>query len=330
MTVTLLNRREVLGGLSALAVATLAAPSILRAADAPLTFYGPPAAPSAVLAHAVRAGFLKDVAPAAEFRAWKTPDEMRAAVASGSMGAVVMPSYAAANLHNRGLGLGLLNILTTGLLYIVSKDETLTTIDGLKGRTLALPFKNDMPDLVLARLLRQADLAPGDVALEYTASPPEAVQLLLTGRADAALLSEPAATGVIIKAKSLFMTVHRVIDVQAAWAAVSGTPEIPQAGLALTTEVQEALGKTGIEALQTGIEAALADALADPRTAAEAAADALGFPAEIVAASFPTSHLGAIRASAARGSLEAFYDVLAEANPALIGGKKPGDGFYLA
>lgn len=325
---TLPTRRDVLAGLSALAVTTLAAPAILRAA-APLTLYGPPAAPSAVLAHAVKGGFLKDVAPSAVFRAWKTPDEMRAAVASGSMGAVVMPSYAAANLHNRGLGIGLLDVLTTGLLYVVSKDESLKTVAGLKGRTLALPFKNDMPDFVMARLLAQAGLGEGDVTLEYTASPPEAVQLLLTGRVDAALLSEPAATGVIIKAKSLFMTVYRAIDVQAEWQAVAGTSEIPQAGLALTTEVQQALGREGAHALQTAIEAALADALADPEAAANAVTDALGFPPEIIAASFPTSHLSAIPASVARKTLEGFYGVLAKANPAIIGGKLPGDGFYL-
>ena len=51
--------------------------------------------------------------------------------------------------------------------------------------------------------------------LEVRADAP--VQLLLTGRVDAALLSEPAATGVIIKAKSLFRTVYRAIDVQAEW-----------------------------------------------------------------------------------------------------------------
>jgi len=325
---TLLTRREALAGLAAVTTATLAVPSVLRAETA-LTLYGPPAAPSAVLAHAVEAGFLKEVAPGATFRAWKTPDEMRAAVASGSMGAVVMPSYAAANLHNRGLGLGLLNVLTTGLLYVVSKDETLKTVAGLKGRTLAVPFKNDMPDFVMARLLKQAGLGEGGVAIEYTASPPEAVQLLLTGRVDAALLSEPAATGVAIKAKSLFMTVHRAIDVQAEWQAVAGTPDIPQAGLALTSEVRQALGAGGLAGLQKGIEAALADALADPKVAAETVADALGFPAEIIAASFPTSRLCAIPASGARKTLEGFYGVLAEANPAIIGGRLPGDGFYL-
>lgn len=323
------GRRDVLAGFSALAVATLAAPSLLRA-QTPLVFHGPPAAPSAVLAHAVKGGFLDEVAPGALFRAWKTPDEMRASVASGSMGAVVMPSYAAANLHNRGMGIGLLDVMTTGLLYVVSKDETLVSFSSLRGKKLALPFKNDMPDFVLARLFREAGIKPGEIAVEYTASPPEAVQLLLTGRTDAALLSEPAATGVIIKAKSLFMTVHRTIDVQKEWAAVSGKPGFPQAGLALTADVQARLGPQGIAGLQASLERALASALANPQQAADAAAEELGFPPEIIAASFATSNLAAVPAGAARADLEAFYDILAEANPAIIGGKKPGDGFYLA
>lgn len=308
-----LTRRQALSAFSGLAVATLAAPHVARA-EAPLTFYGPPAAPSAVLAHAVKGGFLKDVAPGAVFKAWKTPDEMRAAVA---------------NLHNRGLGLGLLNVLTTGLLYIVSKDGTLNSLQNLSGKPLALPFKNDMPDFVLRRLVAENGLKPGDIKLEYAASPPEAVQLLLTGRVDAALLSEPAATAVLIKAKSFFMTVHRTIDIQREWAKVAGKAEIPQAGLALTSPVQQKLGRAGIEALQDAMETALASAMADPKMAADAAADALGFPPEIIAASFSTSHLCALKASAARADLEAFYDELARADPAIIGGRRPDDGFYL-
>lgn len=321
------TRRNVLAGMSGV-VAAFAGPAILRAADE-LTLYGPPAAPSAVLAHAVKAGFLRSVAPNAVFRAWRNPDEMRAAVASGSAGAVAMPTYSAANLRNRGLGIGLLNVLSMGLLYVVSKDPTLTTLQSFKGKTVALPFRNDMPDFVFARLLQQAGMDRSDVSLEYTATPPEAVQLLLTGRVDAALLSEPAATGVIIKAKNVFMDVHRVIDVQREWAAISGKAAIPQAGLALTQAVSERLGEAGVEALQQGIEEALKSALADPTTAAGHAAEELGFPAEIIAASFATSNLTALRARAARRDLDAFYDVLAQENAAIIGGRKPDEGFYL-
>lgn len=322
------TRRKVLAGLSVMALSGLGAPSILCAREA-LTIYGPPAAPSAVLAHAVKSGLLAEIMPDALFKAWKSPDEMRAAVTSGSMGAVVMPSYGAANLRNRGLDIGLLNILSNGLLYIVSKDETLTTIQSLKGRSLALPFRNDMPDLVMGRLVQEAGMQPSAVRLEYAATPPEAVQLLLTGRVDAALLSEPAATGVILKAKALFMDVHRVIDIQQEWAKFSGKPVIPQAGLALTRAVCERIGPSGVDGLQVALEKALEQALADPLAAAAAASAALGFPPEIIAASFPTSHLVASRASTARPDLEHFYDILAQTNPAIIGGKLPNDGFYL-
>lgn len=125
------------------------------------------------------------------------------------------------------------------------------------------------------------------------------------------------------------MTVHRAIDIQREWAKVAGKAEIPQAGLALTSQVQQKLGKSGIEALQAAMEAALASAMADPKTAADAVAGALSFPPDIIAASFPTSHLCALKASAARTDLEAFYDELARAEPAIIGGRRPDDGFYL-
>lgn len=324
----ILTRRKALAGLSVMALSGLGAPSILRAREV-LTIYGPPAAPSAVLAHAIKSGLLADVMPDAVFRAWKSPDEMRAAVASGNMGAVVMPSYGAANLRNRGLDIGLLNILSNGLLYIVSKDETLTTLESLRGKSLSLPFRNDMPDLVVGRLVAEAGMEPSAIRLEYAATPPEAVQLLLTGRVDAALLSEPAATGVILKAKSLFMDVHRVIDVQQEWAKFSGKPAIPQAGLALTREMCERIGPSGVEGLQSALEKALEQAIADPLTAAASASEVLGFPPEIIAASFPTSHLVASRARAARPDLEHFYEILAQTNPAIIGGRLPDDGFYL-
>ncbi len=323
----MLNRRTFVIG-STIATSALACPSILKAEE-PLTILGPTAAPSAVLAHAAKSGLLRDVAPRVNFKAWKTPDEMRAAVASGSADAVIMPCYAAANLRNRGLDLGLLDILTVGVLYIVSKDAEMKTIEDLKGKTIAVPFRNDMPDLVLTKLVKQVGLSAEDVKFQYVATPPEAAQLLLTGRVDAALLTEPAVTGIISKAGSIFITIHRSIDVQKEWVKVAGRDTIPQAGLALTGKLSQRLGMEGLEILQSGIEKALASAVRDPDAAAGDAADVLDFPQDIIARSFSTSQLVATRARTIRPELEEFYGILAQTNPALIGGKMPDDGFYL-
>src|SRR5690606_32349115 len=129
-----------------------------------------------------------------------------------------VPSYVAANFYNRGLGLRLLNINTNGLLYVLAADEGLTDIAGLKGKTVGVPFRNDMPDYVFARLLEQAGLVAGtDLTVEYTATVPEAVQTLMAGRVDAVLSTEPAATAALARSVEAGKPLHRAIDISQAW-----------------------------------------------------------------------------------------------------------------
>src|SRR5690606_24713426 len=137
------------------AATALFAPAIVHAQE-PLVFWGPGATPSVLMAQAIASGDLADVAPGATFRVWKTPDELRAGLSSGSMPASVVPSYVAANFYNRGLGLRLLNIQTNGLLYVLSADEGISDIASLKGKKVGVPFRNDMPDYVFGRLLEKA------------------------------------------------------------------------------------------------------------------------------------------------------------------------------
>lgn len=328
---TFLSRRAAMAGAGA---ALLALPAFMRQAVAArlssLTLYGPPAGPSVTLAHAVASGAFSSLADESAFRVWRNPDEMRAGLTSGSMQALILPVQVAANLYNRGMGVRLLNVMTTGLLYIIAADASLTGIPALRGRTLAVPFRNDMPDLVLARLLAHHDMTPGtDISLESAGSPIEAIQLLLAGRVDAVLSSEPAVSAAILRGAAAGKTVQRVIDVQQAWAqATGGSAVLPQAGMALTDGFMAA--NPGIaDALQTIIETVTKAVNADPARAAADASEALEMPAPILAASLASSNLVATRASAARPDIEAMLSTLAEADAAIIGGKLPDDGFYL-
>lgn len=325
----MLDRRTFLTGLAlaGLSAGVGARPHIARAAE-PLVLWGPPAAPSIVLANAVAGGALKDIAPGASFKVWKTPDEMRAGIASGTFRAVVVPTYVASNLYNRGLGVRLLNVLTDGLLSVVAPAGTVSGIASLKGRKVAVPFRNDMPDFIFRRLVASAGLAAGDIEVEYSGTPAEAVQLLLTGRTDAALLTEPLTSAALLRAAEAGRTLERAIDVQAAWKDVAGTSTIPQAGLAITGGLADDLGAPGIEALQRGLEATLADVLKDPAGAAAIAAPALELPAPVIARAIPFSNLVARRASAAKADLAALFDALAKEDPRIIGGKQPDDGFF--
>lgn len=332
------GRRHALAGLAAL----LALPALGRlpralAEEAPaageLVLYGPPAGPSILLAEVLRTAAQHPALGKLGFKVWHSPDEMRAGLASGSMQAVVLPTQVAANLYNRGLPIRLLDVLTDGLLYVIGRDEKIDSIAALAGHKLAVPFRNDMPDLVMARLLKHAGLVPGrDLEIETTGSPMEAMQMLVAGRVDAALVAEPAATAAITRTRKLRLLgrdVHRLIDVQTAWAEATGrSPILPQAGLALTTKLIEARPQLPA-ALQAALAAAAVRVNAGPDVAAEVAAPYLDFPAPILAGSIPTSKLVARPARAARGDIEAMLETLAESDAAIIGGKLPDDGFYL-
>lgn len=324
-----LTRRSVVAGLAAL----VAAPGLVRAAGTrlpELVLWGPPAGPSITLAHAVASGKLSGIAEKTSLRVWRNPDEMRAGLTSGTMQVTVMPTTTAANLHTRGLGIHLVNVMTDGLLHIVSADAGLDSLPALRGKTLAVPFRNDTSDIVLGRLLGHHGLAAGaDITIETSGTPTEAVQLLLAGRVDAALVPEPAATAAIVRGAQADKSIRRVIDIQRAWGEMTGLPPaLPQAGLAVTAAFRaghEAL----VDALHTALGEAAAAVRADPERAAGDAAPALELPAPVIARSVPFSNLVARRASEARPSLEAMFATVAEANPAIIGGRLPDPAFYL-
>lgn len=318
------SRRSVAAALPLLA---LAAPRLARAAE-PLTLWGPPAAPALILVTAVQNGLLKELGPDARFKAWRSPDEMRAGLASGTMDAVVVPTYAAANLYNRGLGTRLSTILTDGLLYLVAPAGTVRGPEDLKGKRVSVSMKNEMPDFIFRQVLATAKLAPEDLAIDYSGSPAEIGQLLMSGRLDAALMSEPSCTAVIARAGMAGKALERAIDTRKAWSAITGRGAIPQAGLAVTDRLSGRIGPDGVGALHVALGKALELIRQDPGAAARAATGAIDLPAPIIEASIPHSSLVARAASQANDDLVALFEILAKGDPRIIGGKLPEARFY--
>lgn len=327
-----LNRRTVLAGLAAAGAAAVV-PGVTRVRAAEplrsLTLWGPPAGPSILLVHAIATGRLRAVADKVTFKPWRDPDELRAGLTSGAMQLFVLPTQAAANLFNRGMDVRLVNVLTNGLLYVAAADGSLTTLASLKGRSVAVPFRNDTPDVIFRRLLRAEGIAEAELDLRFTGTPMEAAQLLATGRIDAALLPEPAASAAILRASLAGTTLTRVIDLQAEWARVTGLPPaLPQAGLGVTGGFLAAHPQV-VQAVHAALAAAVAEVNAAPVEAAAGAASALGLPQPVIAESVRHSNLVATPAREAQPVLEAVFASLAEADPGIVGGGIPAAGFYL-
>lgn len=325
-----LTRRAALSLLAAGTAAPLLPNPSRAALPDTLALFGPPAGPSVTLANAVARGLFDGVAKEATFKAWRNPDELRAGLTSGSIALSVVPVQATANLYNRGFPIRLANVMTNGLLYIISDVPEIGAIADLKGRSIAVPFRGDTPEIIFGQLLAHNGLNPdNDIRVTYVGSPIEAMQLLLAGKVEAALTAEPSTTTGVLRGREAGKTVVRAINMQTAWGEMTGAaPVVPQAGLAVTQSFLDTGGDTLRDILAV-LQVATAETLKDPGTAANHATETLGLPVPLLTASIPHCNLVARPASEARSDIERMLTAMAGPDMARIGGKLPGEDFYL-
>lgn len=327
-----------LRGLGGCLAAVLLFSSGLAAAKLPkLVLSGPYAAVSNPLIHMAESGALKDVADVIEFRPWKDPDQLRvlALDAKAEADFVAMPTNVAANLYNRGVKLRLLNVATWGVLWMVSRENGLRTLADFKGKEILMPFRADMPDIVFQALAEKQGLdVKRDFKLRYVGSPLDAMQLLITRRADHALLAEPAVSVALRKTKSFPVSffapeLYRSVDLQQEWGRVmQRQARIPQAGI---VALGKALGDAAlIEKFQQAYAASLAWCEKQPDECGKLVASRVEMlTPEGVADAVRVDNAVFVTAQDARPELEFFFGLLHAKQPALIGGKLPDEGFYL-
>lgn len=337
------RRRALLGlapalGLLALAPASVRAstPSGVDAAplDRPLVLSGPPATVSYPLVHMAESGALADLAPETRFQLWQNPDQLRAWAVRDGADFMAMPSNVAANLYNQGVPLHLLNVTTWGMLWLVTRDESRRSLADFRGQEIAMPFRSDMPDILFSLLADRLGLdAKRDFSLRYVPTPFDAIQLLLTRRADHALLPEPAVSMVLRKSGSFPVsvvapTLYRGVNLSQAWGDILGRePRIPQAGITAVGPLRT--DGRWIERVRRAHADSLAWCLAHPQACGELVARHIPMltPAA-VADSIEQARERALDARAARPELDYFFDCLLDRQPALVGGRLPDDDFY--
>lgn len=300
-----------------------------------LVLAGPYAAVSFPLIHMVESGALQDVAQTVEFVAWQNPDQLRVLALDGGADFIAMPSNVAANLHNRGVKLQLLNVSTWGTLWMVSREPGLKTLADFKGKEIAMPFRADMPEIVFSLLVEKQGLDPRrDFRLRYVASPLDAMQLLVTRRVDHALLSEPALSMALRKTESFPVSVlapalYRSVDLQQEWGRLfAREARIPQAGIAVLGATRD--NAKLVQRFQAAYAASLQWCQSHAVECGQLVAKRVDMlTPEAVADSIGVSQARFVTAAKARPELEFFFSRLLEKNPAVLGGKLPGDDFYL-
>src|SRR5574344_639576 len=299
-----------------------------------ITVAGPIATISHPLIYMQESDALKDMGLKIEFKLWNNPDELRALILKKEVDFIALPTNVAANLYNKDVDLKLINVATWGILGLLRREKDLKTIENIKNKEIIVPFRADMPDIVLQALIKKAGLdVKKDFKLKYVATPIDAMQMLILRRADHALLAEPATSIALRKTgsfpiKLIAPDLYRSASLQDEWGRVFNTDaQIPQAGIAIIGETK------GKEQVITKIleeyEKAINWYKSNQKDASELVVKTLPMlEVNGLADSIDYIKFENINAQNSKKDLEFFFSVLLENDSKIIGGKLPDDNFY--
>jgi NitT/TauT family transport system substrate-binding protein len=294
---------------------------------------GPFASVSHPVFHMIQNDSLKDVTEKVEFRLLKNIDELRALILQDKVDFAMLPTNTMAVLKNKGVNVKLLNVSVWGIMNIVSRDKNLKTLKDFKGKKIAIPFRADMPDIVLNQLLKKQNINPKkDLKLIYVNNPIDAMQMLIMRRVDHALLVEPATSMAFRKTNSFPISViapdlYRSVDIQKEWAnTFKTTAQIPIAGVSVFNRVKD---KHVINRFLQEYKKSLKWYKTHPKEAGKLVAKNINtLSADAVADSITHVNLKDINANDAKKKVEFFFNILKAENPKIIGGKLPNNSFY--
>jgi len=295
---------------------------------------GPPANVSHPVFKMIEDGVLKEFADKVEFKMWKNPDQLRAMIINKEVDFVAVPTNVASILYNKKQPIKMLNISVWGILKILVRDKNVKHLEDLKGSELVVPWRGDMPDIVLRAIMKKKGLSKEDIKLIYVSNPMDAAQQLIMRRADNILLPEPATSMVLRKTKSfpisiIAPTVFRGIDLQKEWGDVyKREAKIPQAGMAVVGDMLER--KEIVKKFEEEYTKAMQWYKTHKKESGELVVKYVEmFNADAITDSIGQVQLDVKKAIDSQSELNFFFNVLKEDNPKIIGGVVPDEAFYI-
>jgi NitT/TauT family transport system substrate-binding protein len=295
---------------------------------------GPAANVSHPIFKMIEDGVLKEYADKVEFKLWKNPDQLRAMIINKEVDFVAIPTNVASILYNKKQPIKMLNVSVWGILKILVRDEKVKHLEDLKGQELVVPWRGDMPDIVLRAIMKKKGLGKEDIKLIYVSNPMDAAQQLIMRRADNILLPEPATSMVLRKTKSfpvsiIAPTVFRGIDLQKEWGDVyKREAKIPQAGMAVVGDMIEK--KEIVKKFEEEYAKAMQWYKTHKKESGELVVKYVEmFNEDAIADSIDHVQLDVKKAIDSQEELNFFFDVLKEDNPKIIGGSLPDEAFYI-
>lgn len=262
-----------------------------------------------------------------EFTMATTADELLPMVIREELDIALVPANVASVLYQKTEGgIAVIDINTLGVLYMVSGDTSVQSMEDLKGRTVYLTGKGTTPDYVLHYLLTANGLSESDVKLEYKSEATEVAVLLAEQPESIGLLPQPFVTAACVQNEELSV----VLDMTAEWEKVQGAQ-----GSSLVTGVT-VVRKAFLEEHPGAVNHFLEEhkrsaeyVNANVEESAALAVEAGIIPKEPIAVkAIPKCNITFLEGEEMKQALSGYLEVLYDQAPEAVGGSLPEEDFY--
>ena len=262
-----------------------------------------------------------------EFTMAVQADEILPLMVKGDLDIALLPANVAGILYQKMEGqLAVIDINTLGVLYMVTGNSNITSVEDLKGRTIYLTGKGTTPDYVLHYILTGNGLTKEDCKLEYKSEATEVAALLAQDPEAVGLLPQPFVTAACAQNEALSV----VLDMNEEWTKLQG--EEGSRMVTGVTVVRKDFLEEHEEAVKTFMtehQESAAKINSDPQTGAKLAVEAGIVAKESIAhKAIPACNITYIDGEAMRQALSGYLAVLYEQNPVAVGSALPAEDFY--
>lgn len=263
-----------------------------------------------------------------EFTMITAADELTAMVAGNQVDIALLPANVASVLYNRtDKQVSVVDINTLGVLYLVSGDTSITSIDQLAGKTVYLTGKGTTPEYAFNYILSAAGLTAEDVTLDFRSEATEVAAILAENPDAIGLLPQPFVTVALSQNDSLSI----IMDLTEEWDKLQAEDSGSRLVTGVTIVNNEFLAEHP-DLVNTFLEEHEASALyTDNHPAEDAeliAAAGIVAQAPIAEKALPYCNITCITGEDMKGALSGYLEVLYEQNPESVGGTLPDDAFY--
>ena len=258
------------------------------------------------------------------------PEELTAKIIKGEVDIAAVPANLASVLYNKTEGeVKLLSIISRSMLYLLEKGETIQSPADLEGKTIVMAGQGSTPEYVLNYVLKQNNI---NATVEFKSEHAEVISLAASDMADVVVIPEPNVTALMQKAPDFRVALNlgTCFDEAAAAAGYENARLSMSAGVVRNDLLEN--NPEAVKTFLTDLESSILWATGEETM--PACADAIAkhgiIPAAPVALkALPNCNLTFVQGAEMEAQLTPMLQVLFDENPASVGGKLPGEDFWV-